>query len=165
MIPKIYKPILKYVTPTILLLIFTMSLISPKGNDWNNALENKWEFDQASIIGQITNVDILYNRDAFADVFVSEVSGTSDVQTIEGSTVIRLLAADGTEVTYQWDSEDVQPVIESGQVVQAGDQIATGSFVNPIFYKHLARIILLVLFALIAGMVYVAYRRRIALNK
>ena len=164
-IPKIYKPILKYVTPTILLLIFTMSLISPKGNDWNNALENKWEFDQASIIGQITNVDILYNRDAFADVFVSEVSGTSDVQTMDGSTVIRLMAADGTEVTYQWDSEDVQPVIASGQVVQAGDQIATGSFVNPIFYKHLARIILLVLFALIAGMVYVAYRRRIALNK
>ena len=79
--------------------------------------------------------------------------------------MIRLMAADGTEVTYQWDSEDVQPVIASGQVVQAGDQIATGSFVNPIFYKHLARIILLVLFALIAGMVYVAYRRRIALNK
>ena len=69
-IPKIYKPILKYVTPTILLLIFSMSLISPKGNDWKNALENKLEFDQASIIGQITNVDILYNRDAFADVFV-----------------------------------------------------------------------------------------------
>ena len=164
-IPKIYKPILKYVTPTILLVIFTMSLITPKGNDWKNAMENEWEFDKSSIIGQITNVDIQYNREAFADFFESEVSGTSDVQTMDGSTVIRLMAADGTEVTYQWDSEDVQPVIASGQVVQAGDQIATGSFVNPIFYKHLARVILLALFALIAGMVYVAYRRRIALNK
>jgi hypothetical protein len=164
-IPKIYKPILKYVTPTILLLIFTMSLITPKGNDWKNALENEWEFDKSSIIGQITNVDIQYNREAFADVFVSEVNGMAEVQAVDGTTAIRLLAEDGSEVTYQWDSEDAQPVIENGQVVRAGDQIATGSFVNPIFYKHLARIILLVLFALIAGMVFVAYRRRIALNK
>jgi hypothetical protein len=87
------------------------------------------------------------------------------VQTMDGMTVIRLLAEDVSEVTYQWDSEDAQSVIETGQVVRAGDQIATGSFVNPIFYKHLARIILLLLFALIAGMVFVAYRRRIALNK
>jgi hypothetical protein len=110
-------------------------------------------------------VDIKYNRDAFADFFESEVNGMAEVQTMDGSTVIRLLAEDGSKVTYQWDSEDAQPVIENGQVVRAGDQIATGSFVNPIFYKHLARIILLVLFALIAGMVFVAYRRRIALNK
>ena len=110
-------------------------------------------------------MDIQYNREAFADVFESEVNGMAAVQTMDGMTVIRLLAEDGSEVTYQWDSEDAQSVIETGQVVRAGDQIATGSFVNPIFYKHLARIILLLLFAFIAGMVFVAYRRRIALNK
>ncbi|MFZ9598178.1 MAG: hypothetical protein ACO28T_07250, partial [Schleiferiaceae bacterium] len=63
--------------------------------------------------------------------------------------------------TYQWDQDDAQPVVTTGQVVRAGDQIAAGSFVNPIFYKHLARGILVALFALIAGMVFVAYRRRL----
>jgi hypothetical protein len=72
--------------------------------------------------------------------------------------------AQNMKLNHLLGSEDAQPVIASGQVVRAGDQIATGSFVNPIFYKHLARIMLLLLFALIAGMVYVAYRRRIALN-
>jgi hypothetical protein len=55
--------------------------------------------------------------------------------------------------------------VATGQVVRAGDQIATGSFVTPIFYKHLARGLLIALFAFIAGMVYLAYRRRILAEK
>jgi hypothetical protein len=159
-LPKFYKPILKYVTPTILLVIFTMSLVTPKGNDWKSALNDGWKFDSSSIIGQIQNVDITYNREAFADVFVAEVNGIADVQSADGQTVIRLVQPTGEATTYQWDAADAQPVVATGQVVRAGDQIAAGSFVNPIFYKHLARGILVALFAFIAGMVFVAYRRR-----
>lgn len=159
-LPKFYKPILKYVTPSILLVIFTMSLVTPKGNDWKSALNDGWKFDSSSIIGQIQNVDITYNREALADVFVAEVDGIADVQSAEGQTVVRLVQPTGEATTYQWDAADAQPVVVTGQVVRAGDQIAAGSFVNPIFYKHLARGILVALFAFIAGMVYVAYRRR-----
>jgi len=160
-LPKIYKPILKYVTPSILLVIFTMSLVTPKGNDWSAAVRDGWKFDSSSIIGQLQNVDIAHNREAFADVFVAEVDGVADVQSAEGKTTIRLVQATGEATTYQWDQDDAQPVVTTGQVVRAGDQIAAGSFVNPIFYKHLARGILVALFALIAGMVFVAYRRRL----
>jgi SNF family Na+-dependent transporter len=160
-LPKIYKPILKYVTPSILLVIFTMSLVTPKGNDWSAAVRDGWKFDSSSIIGQLQNVDIAHNREAFADVFVAEVDGVADVQSVEGKTTIRLVQATGEATTYQWDQDDAQPVVTTGQVVRAGDQIAAGSFVNPIFYKHLARGILVALFALIAGMVFVAYRRRL----
>ena len=160
-LPKFYKPILKYVTPSILLVIFTMSLVTPKGNDWKSAFTNGWEFDSSSIIGQIQNVDITYNREAIADVFVAEVDGVADVQSTEDETKIRVVHPTGEATVYAWDAEDAQPVVSTGQTIRAGDQIATGSFVNPIFYKHLARGILVVLFAFISGMVYVAYRRRI----
>jgi SNF family Na+-dependent transporter len=163
-LPKIYKPILKYVTPSILLVIFTMSLVTPKGNDWSAAVRDGWKFDSSSIIGQLQNVDIAHNREAFADIFVAEVDGVADVQSVEGKTTIRLVQATGDATTYQWDQDDAQPVVTTGQVVRAGDQIAAGSFVNPIFYKHLARGILVALFALIAGMVFVAYRRRLNAN-
>ena len=163
-LPKIYKPILKYVTPSILLVIFTMSLVTPKGNDWSAAVRDGWKFDSSSIIGQLQNVDITHNREAFADIFVAEVDGVADVQSVEGKTTIRLVQATGDATTYQWDQDDAQPVVTTGQVVRAGDQIAAGSFVNPIFYKHLARGILVALFALIAGMVFVAYRRRLNAN-
>lgn len=163
-LPKIYKPILKYVTPSILLVIFTMSLVTPKGNDWSAALRDGWKFDSSSIIGQLQNVDIAHNREAFSDAFVAEVYGVADVQSVEGKTTIRLVQTTGEATTYQWDQEDAQSVVVTGQVVRAGDQIAAGSFVNPIFYKHLARGILVALFALIAGMVFVAYRRRLNAN-
>jgi SNF family Na+-dependent transporter len=160
-LPKFYKPILKYVTPSILLVIFTMSLVTPKGNDWKSAFANGWEFDSSSIIGQIQNVDIVYNREAIADVFVAEVAGVADVQSTESETTIRVVHPTGEATVYAWDAEDAQPVVSTGQTIRAGDQIATGTFVNPIFYKQLARGILVALFAFISGMVYIAYRRRI----
>jgi hypothetical protein len=164
-LPKIYKPILKYVTPSILLVIFSMSLVTPKGNDWKKAINEGWEFDASSIIGQIQNVDITFNREAFADHFDAEVDGVADVQSADGKTRIRLMQTSGELAVYEWDARDAQAVVATGQVVRAGDQIATGSFVNPIFYKHLARGILIALFAFIAGMVYLAYRRRILAEK
>jgi hypothetical protein len=160
-LPMFYKPILKYVTPSILLVIFTLSLVTPKGNDWKSAFANGWEFDSSSIIGQIQNVDIVYNREAIADVFVAEVAGVADVQSTESETTIRVVHPTGEATVYAWDAEDVQPVVSTGQTIRAGDQIATGTFVNPIFYKQLARGILVALFAFISGMVYIAYRRRI----
>jgi NSS family neurotransmitter:Na+ symporter len=159
-LPKIYKPILKYVTPTILMLVFVLSLISPKGNDWKGAIANGWEFDSSSIIGQLQNVDIVYNRQAWANYFESEVAGVADVAQTPERTTLRIVAEDGSFTAYEWPA-DIQVAVATGQEVRAGDQIATGFFVNKIFYNHLARLLLVALFVFLSVLVFSSNRRRI----
>lgn len=66
-LPKIYKPILKYITPTILIIVFLGALITPKGNDWKKALTEKWELDNGSILAKLTNSDIVVNKEFFSN--------------------------------------------------------------------------------------------------
>ncbi len=66
-LPKIYKPIIKYVTPVILIIVFIGALITPKDNDWNAAFKNGWELDDGSIVSKLTNRDIKVNKDYFSD--------------------------------------------------------------------------------------------------
>ncbi len=156
-LPRIYKPILKYVTPTILLVVFVMSLIKPVNNDWQGAWNNGWEFDGGSIIGKVMNVDVVHNRTAIADHFEAEVSGVVEIIEMESLTKV-LIHGEGVEnalASYDFERGD-EVIVGNGQVVKAGDDIANGSFVNPIFYKHLSRLLLLGLFIFIMGMVYYA---------
>jgi len=66
-LPKIYKPILKYVTPVILLAVFLGALVTPKNNDWQKAFSEGWELDNGSILAKITNSDIVVNKEFFSN--------------------------------------------------------------------------------------------------
>ena len=62
-VPGFYRPVIKYVTPVLLLCVFIGSLITPKGNDWLGAKDslmagNGWPFDNGSIVKQITNAGL-----------------------------------------------------------------------------------------------------------
>jgi SNF family Na+-dependent transporter len=62
-IPLIYKFIIKYITPLMLLLVFLGSIFTPQGNDWTGNISslfsgNGWTLDNASIIKQITHAGI-----------------------------------------------------------------------------------------------------------
>lgn len=55
-----YKWILKYITPTLLILVFIGAVFSPLDNNWIGAFrqlvnEGVWPFDQGSIIMQLSN--------------------------------------------------------------------------------------------------------------
>lgn len=59
-VPTIYKFIIKYITPLLLLLVFMGALFTPVGNDWSGALQvvfngQGWTLDNSSIIKTITN--------------------------------------------------------------------------------------------------------------
>lgn len=59
-IPIIYKYIIKFVTPFLILFVFLGSLITPKGNDWSGAISqllsgNGWQLDNGSLIKQLSN--------------------------------------------------------------------------------------------------------------
>jgi SNF family Na+-dependent transporter len=68
-LPKIYKPVIKYVTPMILLAVFIGALITPKDNDWENAFSNGWELDNGSVLAKIANKGVVANKTYFSDYF------------------------------------------------------------------------------------------------
>lgn len=62
-IPRIYYPIIKYVTPVFIILIFIGSLIQPADADWVSAFnmlfsEGSWPFHDRSIIAQLFHLNI-----------------------------------------------------------------------------------------------------------
>ena len=57
-VPKVYKFIIKFVTPLLLLWVFIGSLVTPKGGDWGAAFGGEWVLDDSSIIKKLMNSDI-----------------------------------------------------------------------------------------------------------
>ncbi len=62
-IPAIYKWIMKYVTPVLLLLVFISALFTPEGNDWAGAISsladgNLYSLDPSALIAKLTHEDI-----------------------------------------------------------------------------------------------------------
>ncbi|WP_347157721.1 sodium-dependent transporter [Pontibacter chitinilyticus] len=57
-VPGIYKFIIKYITPLLLLWVFIGSLITPKGGDWGAAFAGNWVLDDSSIIKKLLNTSL-----------------------------------------------------------------------------------------------------------
>jgi NSS family neurotransmitter:Na+ symporter len=105
-IPAIFKPIMRFVTPVLLLFVFLTSLLTPAGNDWDQGFEklkNKgtWELDANSIIGKILNKGIVANRSYFADHFESETRGVINEILVSEKGKINIQI--GKDITYYRD--------------------------------------------------------------
>jgi NSS family neurotransmitter:Na+ symporter len=57
-VPNIYRFIIKYITPTFILLVFLSSLVTPKDGNWDEALSGNWVLDDSSIIRKLTNAGL-----------------------------------------------------------------------------------------------------------
>ncbi|MBC5773982.1 sodium-dependent transporter [Pontibacter sp. KCTC 32443] len=57
-VPGIYKFIIKFITPLLLLWVFIGSLVTPKGGDWGKAFSGEWVLDNSSIINKIMNTSL-----------------------------------------------------------------------------------------------------------
>ncbi len=62
-VPKIYRYIIKYVTPVMLILVFLTSMVNPSNGDWSGAFnqlftEGSWPLADGSIIGKSMNKGI-----------------------------------------------------------------------------------------------------------
>lgn len=160
-IPYFFKYIIKYATPTLLLLVFLSSLVTPKNGDWERALKGDWELDPGSIIGKITNSGFVANRRYFAPHFESEVNGTvTQVSTADpAKQTIQITDADGRQTVYTFGADKAVAVAE-GKIIRVGDIIAKGEFVNQIFYTDLSKGLLLLLFGIVSALVYLATRKR-----
>ena len=80
-IPGIFKPIMRYITPVLLLFVFITSLVTPINNDWSSAWsrlkeKREWNLDANSIIGKISNLGIKANRSYFSEYLESDIDGS-----------------------------------------------------------------------------------------
>ncbi|MEZ4809407.1 MAG: sodium-dependent transporter [Allomuricauda sp.] len=57
-VPNIYKFIIKFVTPVLLLWVFIGSLVTPKDGNWDIAFQGDWILDDSSIIKTLMNSKI-----------------------------------------------------------------------------------------------------------
>ena len=167
-IPRIFKYVIKYVTPVVLIIVFIGSLIRPAGDDWSKINITGWELHPESIIGQLQNKGFDVNRKSFADAFYSESNGTVDsIYILRGKNYIRV-TPDGKHPdfakSYAFGKGHTLEV-SIGQAVKKGDVLYTGKVINRIFYIKAARIVLLSLFIFISILVYIAYHKRKLTNR
>lgn len=62
-VPLIYRFVIKYITPLLLLAVFIGSVFTPLGNNWNDAIQslfsgNGWPLDNSSLIKMLTNAGL-----------------------------------------------------------------------------------------------------------
>jgi hypothetical protein len=167
-IPIIFKYLLKYVTPVVLIVIFLGSLVTPKDDDWSKVSLTGWEVSSGSIIGQITHKGIGPNKAYFADTFYAEVDGSVDtVFTLRNKTIVKVTPTGKSEdytKTYEFASSH-QVLVKTGDTVKTGDPVHSGKIINNIFYIDMSRILLLLVFGGISFMVFIAYRKRTRENR
>jgi SNF family Na+-dependent transporter len=66
-VPLVFKFIIKWVTPTLLLLVFVSAFFKPADNDWNAALHGNWVLDDGSVINRMFNTGLKKAMSATTD--------------------------------------------------------------------------------------------------
>ncbi|HNX44597.1 MAG TPA: sodium-dependent transporter [Bacteroidales bacterium] len=162
-IPVVYRYIIKWITPFMLLAVFLGSLVRPANDEWNRISLKGWKLHNESIIGQLKHQGIGPNKSYFSDKFFAERDGQVDsVYVLNGSKYICVTDTAGgikTPLRYKIMDRDI-PAVHCGDFLHTGDVLYTGSVVNRVFYIDLARILLLSVFVVIGVLVYMAFRKR-----
>ncbi|NKI28092.1 sodium:calcium symporter [Arenibacter sp. 6A1] len=158
-VPLVYKYVIKFVTPVLLGWVFLASL--------------------PSMLDKITHQDT-FNRDSFAEVYYAENfdrSGNAIGTVEEVNPQYIKFSFENTRKRYDKENqvsldekfvdykeyrfeEDQKTIVRVGDQIKPGAQIATGSFVNDVFYKNIGRVMLVVLFLFISLLVYLAFNKR-----
>jgi SNF family Na+-dependent transporter len=158
-LPVIFKFILKYITPTMFILIFVSALIKPKNDDWSLLSFKGWELDNMSIIAELNHQGIGPNKDWFSNEFYAENSGTvTSIRQNENKIDITLGENENFR-TYSFKDKNT-PAVSEGDYIQTGDILYTGKIINNVFYIDATRIMLLLLLVIICILIRDASKER-----
>ncbi|WP_192350436.1 sodium:calcium symporter [Algoriphagus sp. Y33] len=99
-IPGIYKWIMKYITPLLLLLVLIAALITPMGNDWGGAIAGLldgrgWQLDTGSLVSKIAQADLqlLMQKDPLNEEFYKSKIFFSSLARIQLTILFLFIAA------------------------------------------------------------------------
>ncbi len=161
-IPKIYKFIIKFITPVLLIVIFIGALVSPKDNDWSKISLSGWEIDNNSVFGKIFHKGIGQNSEYFSNTYFSENEGyfVGKETLRDRNFVIINNDVSNEKNAKKYEIKDgYQLLIIDGQFVKKGDPIFKGFVINDIFFIDLSRILLLFTFFAFCILVYFAAKQ------
>lgn len=163
-LPRIFIPIIRYITPVMLIIIFVAATFRPVNDDWSFKNIGSWNFHNESIIGKIAHKGIGPNNRYFCDTYYAESSGV--VVGITPANGAKALTIKGDKGTVNYEiKRGYELAVKIGDKVDIGSPIFHGNIVNTVFYIDMARVLLLLIFVGSIGLVFVAYRRRIKENR
>jgi SNF family Na+-dependent transporter len=165
-VPVFFKYILKYVTPTMLIIIFLSALIKPANDNWSSLSIKGWKLDGSSILGKMMGKGDGINNKWIADTLYCEVEGTVSgiVAKSDGKYLNILCKSSQNSAEYGYTKsypvkENNTVIAEIDSQVSVGTPIMTGHFVNNSLYVSLSRYFLLLLFVFGCTVVYIAAKR------
>ncbi len=161
-IPSMYKFIIGYITPILLIIIFLGAFLSPKDNDWSKVSISGWELDKESVIGKILHKGIGPNNSYFANTFYSESEGVFTGMTQKDGRDYLILSQNANEKSNEKlcpISKHDKVLVSVGSPVKVGDPLYQGKIVNNIFYIDLSRWILVATFLIFAFLVFLAAQK------
>jgi len=167
-VPIIYRFIIKYITPVMLILVFTGAFLRPAGDNWSNISLRGWKLHNESILGQLTHQGAGPNNTWFAKSFYAETAGIVDSVYTDNKNkfYLRTSAVDesGRLVlkVYKYKPQHHQLLVEKGDMIAAGQVLYIGKITNRVFYLDMARLLLVALFVAISILVFIAYRKQLA---
>jgi SNF family Na+-dependent transporter len=164
-VPIFFKYITLYITPTLLIIIFTAALIKPAGDQWNTLSINGWKLDNESIIGRMKGKTGV-NDKWFADTLYSDIRGyIAAFETHNGALFI--VAHSGSDIEGEYGyvkryrvKKGNEILVQLGAPIVVGTPIFKGKIINDTFYVGLARLFLLAIFLGGCAMVLIAVRKR-----
>lgn len=166
-IPHIFRFILKFITPTLLILIFVSALIKPKNDDWSLISIKGWEVDGSSLIGKMMNKDVGVNNQWIADtLYVEEAGIYKGIADYDGAVYMEFSCVNhqgeeyGYVKRYPVKKDHYPLALEKGELFEMGTPIMSGKFYNNVFFTSMARYYLILLFVILCVMVVIATKKR-----
>lgn len=136
-LPKVLKYVMKYVTPTMLIIIFVSACIKPKNDDWSLVSWKGWELDNSSVIAELQHKSIGPNNTWTSNHFLCENEG-------------EVMAVDAQSITVGNKTyalpNDAKVSVRVGDQLTVGDELYKGQVVNRVLYSDVTRLGLLLLF-------------------
>ena len=138
-------------------------MFAPLNDDWSKISIKGWEVSPGSIVGKLQHKGIGPNDKYFAPYFYSENEGTVDsIFVLRKKNYIRVTLSEFAKSEgkkYRYSKHDTL-LVSIGDKVKSGDPLYSGNVVNNIFYIDMSRLLLAIVFLIIALMVFVAHRKK-----
>lgn len=151
-LPKFFKFVLRFITPTMLIIIFLAALIKPKDDDWSLLSFKGWELDDSSIIAELNHQNVGPNCDWFADEFYAENEGV--VKDVTDSFIVV------EDKTYEMPN-DAEVLVSVDETISFGTPLYKAKVINRVFYIDTCRIGLVLFFVALCLLVHFAKKREI----
>ena len=164
-IPVLFKYILLYITPTLLIVIFLSALIKPANDDWSSLNFKGWKLDDESIIGRMKGKSGP-NEQWFADTLYSEIDGyIQEIETYQDERYVVACTHSNVEGEYGYVKKyhvknGAEILVQENDPILAGTPILKGKFINNSFYVACARMFLVAIFVIGCIMVIIAKKKR-----